>query len=269
MNEVATDYNAGFTSAVARMVQEYGGTALTNFPPAETPGTELMVEAAVNASGNNFLEVKASIKNQSAWPARGLVNGKLRYFFTLDGRTPAELSTQASYNQCENAPSGPVQYADDVYYVEIDCSGTVIYPGGQQEYRKEVQFRISTTGSWDNANDWSYEGVSTAAQSPSLAPKIVLYDGNRIVWGQEPNGDGVEPLPTRTPTVAPTGTPTGGPTSNPTGVPTSSPTPNPVVTPIPAPTAEIPACGTENHVSLQQSFANAASLIYLPSNKWR
>jgi hypothetical protein len=32
-NEVALDYNAGFTGALARMLWEYGGTPLTDFPP--------------------------------------------------------------------------------------------------------------------------------------------------------------------------------------------------------------------------------------------
>ena len=34
-NEVALDYNAGFTGALARMVVEFGGTPLANFQPAE------------------------------------------------------------------------------------------------------------------------------------------------------------------------------------------------------------------------------------------
>src|SRR5690606_25504798 len=42
MNEVATDYNAGFTSALARLVGEYGGTPLAHFPtPEPTGGPEI------------------------------------------------------------------------------------------------------------------------------------------------------------------------------------------------------------------------------------
>ncbi|MBV7335694.1 glycoside hydrolase family 9 protein, partial [Chloroflexi bacterium TSY] len=289
MNEVATDYNAGFTSAVARMVQEYGGTPLNDFPPAETPDTEIFVEAAVNASGSNFLEVKALLKNQSAWPARGLENAKLRYFFTLDGGSAADVTTGANYNQCNNAPSAPMQYADDIYYIEIDCSGTVIYPGGQQDYRKEVQFRIATSGIWNNGNDWSYDGLSTSPQNPAFAPKIVLYDGNQIVWGQEPDGVGVTPVPTSTPTnVPPTNVPpmaTPTPTSLPPGVPTTTPTATPTVlppdvptatptspnaptttTPIPTPTATppgyIPDCGMPRVRALLE---NGGSVTYLPN----
>ena len=40
MNEVATDYNAGFTSALARLYQEYGGTPLaTSRPPSRRTST--------------------------------------------------------------------------------------------------------------------------------------------------------------------------------------------------------------------------------------
>jgi endoglucanase len=37
VNEVALDYNAGFTSALARLHAEYGGTPLGSFPQPETP----------------------------------------------------------------------------------------------------------------------------------------------------------------------------------------------------------------------------------------
>jgi len=36
-NEVALDYNAAFTGALARMISEFGGEPLQNFPPAENP----------------------------------------------------------------------------------------------------------------------------------------------------------------------------------------------------------------------------------------
>ena len=42
MNEVATDYNAGFTSALVRLYSEYGGTPLASFPAAEAPDMDEM-----------------------------------------------------------------------------------------------------------------------------------------------------------------------------------------------------------------------------------
>src|SRR3954469_21314738 len=71
MNEVATDYNAGFTGALARLAQEYGGAPLANFPqPEAVVGNEIFPEASVNASGTNFTEFRVLLNNESGWPAR-------------------------------------------------------------------------------------------------------------------------------------------------------------------------------------------------------
>ena len=89
-NEVATDYNAGFTGALARLAQEFGGAPLANFPqPEAVVGNEIFVEASVNASGSNFTEIKALLNNQSGWPARMGDKLSFRYYFTLEsGVTP-------------------------------------------------------------------------------------------------------------------------------------------------------------------------------------
>ncbi|MEV5883898.1 glycoside hydrolase family 9 protein [Streptomyces sp. NPDC052020] len=216
-NEVATDYNAAFSGALARLYAEYGGTPLASFPEAERPDRpEISVQAAVNASGSAFTEVKAYLVNRSAWPARALTGASLRYYFTLEpGVSPDQISVTTHYNQCGEA-SGPTRLAGDVYYVTVDCSDTVIAPAGQSAYRKEVQFRISSTGAWDPADDWSYEGVATTPGStPVNASHIVLLEGTERQWGTPPDGTAPDPDP------APTGTPT------PTPAPTPTPTPGP------------------------------------------
>ncbi len=185
MNEVALDYNAGFTSAVARLYGEYGGTPAANFPVAETPdGPELTVEASVNQSGAQFTEIKAFVLNRSAWPARTF-NGTLRYYFTLDGATtPGQITVTTNYNQCGTA-SAPKQYSGSVYYVEIPCAG--VAPAGQSAYRKEVQFRITSTGTWDPSDDWSQAGLGTG-NSVARTDRIVLRQDGDVVWGKEPSG---------------------------------------------------------------------------------
>lgn len=209
-NEVATDYNAGFTSALVRMYAEFGGTPLANFPVAEVPPSpEIFAEASVNAASTSFTEIKLNIKNTSGWPARMLDNGKARYYFTLDGTTtPADITVNANYNQCL-PPTGPTQFSGNVYYVEINCTGTKIYPGGQSAFRKEVQFRIASSKQWDPTNDWSYAGVATTPGAPPvLVNNITIYAGNTRVWGVEPDGTPITPTntPTNTP-VTPTNTP--------------------------------------------------------------
>lgn len=236
-NEIATDYNAGFTSALARLYQEYGGTPLASFPPAETPdGPETFIEASLNTTGTTFTEVKTYIKNQSGWPARNLSQASFRYFFTLDaGATPAMISVLTNYNQC-GTTSGPTQWSGDIYYVTINCAGFNIYPGGQEESKREVQFRVASTGPWDTSNDWSFVGVGAAGTTPVIVNNIVLYNNGVKIWGNEPSTSGVTSTPvntatrTNTPPVATiTNTPTR--TNTPNNVPTITKTPTRTNTP--------------------------------------
>src|SRR5678815_4498869 len=190
MNEVATDYNAGFTGALARLAQEYGGTPLANFPqPEAVVGNEIFPEASVNASGTNFTEIRLYLNNQSGWPARMGDKLSSRYYFTLEsGVTPSQITINANYNQCL-APTGPTLHAGSVYYITVNCTGVKIYPGGQSNYRKEVQFRIASSGAWDPSNDWSFTGVGTTPGStPVLVQRIPVYDNGVRVFGNEPGG---------------------------------------------------------------------------------
>ncbi|WP_439379612.1 glycoside hydrolase family 9 protein [Amycolatopsis lexingtonensis] len=209
MNEVALDYNAGFTSALARLYGEYGGTPSASFPPRETPdGPEILAQGGLNQpDGGTFTEVKAYVLDKSAWPARTFT-GSLRYYFTLDGATtPAQISVTSAYNQCD-APSVH-QFSGQVYYVEVPCSGGVA-PGGQSRYRKEVQFRISSTGTWDPGNDWSHTGLAPSGTAPADDPRLVLTQGSAVLWGTEPGQSTAD----TTPPSAPTGvTATAGSTS--------------------------------------------------------
>lgn len=194
MNEVATDYNAGFTGALARLYKEYGGAPAANFPAPETPdGPEIFLEAGVNASGSTFTEIKAIVRNQSGWPARTLTNGSFRYYFTLDGATTAsQITVSSAYNQCK-PPTGPTLLSGKIYYVTVDCSGTSIAPAGQSQHRREVQFRIASSGTWDPSNDWSYDGVATTpGATPVRVANMTLYAGTAKIWGNPP---GDEPPP--------------------------------------------------------------------------
>lgn len=185
MNEVALDYNAGFTGALARLHGEYGGTPLTSFPVAEAPGgPELTVQASVNQSAAQFTEIKAFVLNKSAWPARTF-NGSLRYYFTLDGSTtPSQITVTTNYNQC-GTPSAPTQHSGSVYYVDVPCPG--VAPAGQSAFRKEVQFRITSAGTWDPSNDWSYVGLGSG-NTVAQTERIVLRQDGNTVWGSEPGG---------------------------------------------------------------------------------
>jgi hypothetical protein len=104
MNEVATDYNAGFTGALARLAQEYGGAPLANFPqPEAVVGNEIFPEASVNAAGSNFTEIKVLLNNQSGWPARMGDKLSYRYYFTLESGVTASQITH--HGQLQPVPA--------------------------------------------------------------------------------------------------------------------------------------------------------------------
>ncbi|MEO3821043.1 glycoside hydrolase family 9 protein [Plantactinospora sp. B24E8] len=198
MNEVATDYNAGFTSALARLHTEYGGTPLANFPQPESPDIdEITVETTVMQNEPRSTGIKAIVYNKSAFPARALTDSRFRYYFRPEGTSAIQVTS--GYTQGCPAPTSARQYAGDIWYVEVDCSGHTIAPAGQSAHRMEVQFTIGVPegGTWDPTNDPSYQ--ATAGPNPKLA----LWEGDDLVWG-------AEPAPPTPDTVAPSvpGTPT-------------------------------------------------------------
>ncbi|RCU50421.1 glycosyl hydrolase family 5 [Corallincola holothuriorum] len=197
-NEVATDYNAGFTSALARLWLDEGGTPIpaSQFPVAEVRDTELFVEAKVNSEGPRYIELSTKVHNHTAWPARTTSNLKFRYWVDLTevydaGYTANDVSVSTAYSQGSGI-SGLHAWgdkADNLYYAEVSLEGVDVYPGGQSASKKEVQFRLSlptntNRSDWDNSNDPSWDNYGSGTKN---APKIALYDGDTLVWGEEPS----------------------------------------------------------------------------------
>lgn len=256
LNEVATDYNAGFTGALARLVLQSGGTPLAQFPPAESPGDEIYVDASLLSESANSSVIKTVLTNISSTPARALKNAKLRYYFTLDGVLPQQISLAADYNQCGRAPTGPHAVSGNTYYVEVDCTGVDIAPGGQSRYRKEVQIRISSQGAWNPGNDWSRSGLTGTL---AKARRIVLFENGTKVWGDLPDGS----LPP-TPVVTPTRTPT--PVSTPVVTPTS--TPRPTVTATPRPSSTVAPTVTATPRPTTAPVAGDCTYSYVVRSDW-
>jgi endoglucanase len=236
-NEVATDYNAAFTGCLAKMVQWYGGTSLANFPVPETREPEMFAQAIYNNYGGTYTEVRLQMNNRSGWPAR--VTDKLSCRFYVDlteafdnGLTLSDVYAKTSGTVAK--ASAFTQYSGNIYYTTIDFTGTKIYPGGMNEYYKEIQFQIGTSrgdaSCWSTANDYSFQGLNGTTFTTST--KIPVYDNGILVFGSEPSGT--------TPGVTPTRTPTPVVTVTPTPVRTATPvvaTPTPVRTATPRRTA--------------------------------
>jgi endoglucanase len=239
-NEGALDYNALFSGALAELTQEYGGTALANFPPRETPdGPEMLVQAAPNATGSNFVEIKAIVENMSAWPARKLTNGTFRYYFTLDaGYSLSQLQFSSAYNQCAT-PTGATQLTGSTYYVTLDCTGQSIQPSGQSDFKREVQFRITFPGPHDYTKDYSFQGLpNTPGATPVNDSSMTLYDGTSLVWGTAPGGTTGSPSPS----VSPSRSASPSPSVSPSASPSRSASPSPSVSASPSPSTAAAAC---------------------------
>jgi endoglucanase len=195
-NEVATDYNACFSGALAKLVQDDGGTALANFPQPETPTDEFVVEAKLNGSGPTYSEYSVWVENHSAWPSRIPGQFKYRLFVNISEGIAAGY-TASSYVVSANG-SGVTftnliawDAAKNIYYTEVTyIPSIIIWPGGQGESAEESQIRIrlpfdAPASAWDPTNDWSYQGITG---SLTFVQNIPLYADGTLVRGNEPSG---------------------------------------------------------------------------------
>lgn len=191
-NEVACDYNAGFTGLLAKLYTRYGGQTIKDFGAVEiVDEDEYVVEAAVNAQGNDFIEIKSMVYNMTGWPARVSNGLELRYFVDLSevyegGGSADKLEITTNYMQDAKADGLKVwDEAKHIYYLSVKYSDNALYPGGQQHYKKETQVRIrNANGSWDNSNDPSFDGLVTGQLKKTV--KTCLYENGKLVYGVEP-----------------------------------------------------------------------------------
>lgn len=200
-NEVATDYNAGFTALLCKMVSKYGGEKLDDFPQSEKANDEfeeLFVQACLNQDNANFTELKVLATNHTAWPARYTEDISYRYYFDLselEGTeyTVDDITITKGYDEWSNTEiSDPIHYQDNIYYVEIQYGeGSVIAPIGKEQESAELQFRIAmpdASNVWDPTNDYSYQGLTNDTQNLYVTPYITMYYDGVLVWGTEPDG---------------------------------------------------------------------------------
>jgi len=201
-NEVATDYNAGFSSLLAWSVKTYGGTPLADFPQPAVRDTEYTVVAKINTPGDRFTEISATIQNKTTWPARRPEHLKIRYYIDLSevieaGIAPTEVV--AEFKICHLCSTSlvmtalqPISDSSTIYYTDIILDGENIFPGGQSPYRREVQFRIGLPETapqnvWNPGNDPSFKGLTTMSDTVGHTA-IPAYENGILVWGTEIDG---------------------------------------------------------------------------------
>lgn len=243
-NEVATDYNAGFTAALCKMISEYGGETDPNFPPVEAhDGPEFYVEATMKQGSSSGATVGFKITNHSAWPARVQDNLSFRYYMDLSevveaGFKPEDITIRCDRDQATSMYasrgikgaeiSTPKQYDGNIYYVEVSFpDGRAVLPvsEGMQQCEIILAFVFPNYGNgWDAANDFSNKDILNGKTETTedgktigiVTPYIPTYINGELYYGYEPDGtyaDGgmtqsAQPPKTTTTTTAPVTTTT-------------------------------------------------------------
>lgn len=243
-NEVATDYNAGFTAALCKMISEYGGETDPNFPPVEAhDAPEFYVEATMKQGSTSGATVGFKITNHSAWPARVQDNLSFRYYMDLSevvdaGFKPEDITIRCDRDQATSMYasrgikgaeiSAPKQYDGNIYYVEVSFpDGRAVLPvsEGMQQCEIILAFVFPNYGNgWDAANDFSNKDILNGKTETTedgktigiVTPYIPTYINGELYYGYEPDGtfaDGgmtqsAQPPKTTTTTTAPVKTTT-------------------------------------------------------------
>jgi Glycosyl hydrolase family 9/Secretion system C-terminal sorting domain/Cellulose binding domain/Divergent InlB B-repeat domain len=188
-NEVATDYNAAFSGAIARIIAD-GASVTPPAIPKEKVGEEFLASIKSNSVGTNYFEPSVRIQNHTAWPARRAAKLSFRYFIDISEGISAGYSI-ANYSVALGgyAPDatlipGLKLWTGNIYYVEVEYNNVAMYPGGQSESQRECQFRISgPPNTWNSANDFSYTGVTNTESNTLYIP---IYENGVKVYGNVP-----------------------------------------------------------------------------------
>ena len=208
-NEVACDYNAGFTALLCKMTEAYGGTPDPDFPEPETRDKEFYVETKLTeTSGGVTLSFK--LTNHSAWPARIEDNLSYRYYMDLSevinaGFQPGDVFMRVDRDQAKMyddytpAQISEVQhYKDNIYYIEVTYpDGRVAMPISEGQHQCELMLALVfpdyQTG-WDASNDYSNTDLLKNVGEYVISDCIPVYQNGVLISGREP--DGKEPVTT-------------------------------------------------------------------------
>jgi len=219
LNEVATDYNAGFVGSLAKMYDMYGGEPLENWPQPEdfrAPQDDIVeyfCRGWIIYDGYGTTNLMFQLNNRSARPPTMKDKLSIRYYMDLSELFDAGKGlddVEIKLNESQGAELiGLKQYKDDIYYFTVDFTGTQLLPTEWEMCEKDafvsIKYKDSDIGS--NENDWSYQDIKSDPDYDSisfegLTPYIPVYDDGVLLWGQEPGG--VTPEPTTKPTPTPT-----------------------------------------------------------------
>ena len=214
-NEVACDYNAGFTALLCKMTAEYGGTTDAAFPEPEQRDSELYVETKLTeSSGGVTLSFKYT--NHTAWPARCVDNVSYRYYMDLSELLDAgyqasdvvmrvDRDQALMYSEYDPAEISPVtHYQGNIYYIEVTYrDGRVALPISEGQQQCELMLALvypDYQSGWNAENDYSNIDLLEQVGEYTVTDNIPLYINGILYSGTEP--DGTTPTPTEPSTTS-------------------------------------------------------------------
>ncbi len=202
-NEVADDYNAGFTGLMAKMTKEYGGTTDPSFPEPEQRDAEFFVQAQMKQSSGSGVSLSLKFTNHTAWPARVVDNMSYRYYFDASeiikaGFKASDIVVRVDRDQAlmygaeYGAVISPItQYKDTVYYIEVSYpNGKAVLPISEGRHQCETMLALvypNYASGWDATNDYSNLDILDS-EDPVITDKITVYHNGKLVYGVEPDG---------------------------------------------------------------------------------
>ncbi len=214
-NEVATDYNAGYTALLCKMLDVYGGKSDPSFPPKEVhDAPEFYVEALNKGMSAQGATVSFKITNHSAWPARVQDNISFKYFMDLSeakamGLDPTQVVVRCDRDQSAMYSGKGVKpaeiseikhYDGDIYYVEVNLpDGRAVLPvsEGMQQCEILLAFVLPDyKDGWDGSNDFSNKEILNAKGTEDAEGKVTgivtkyvpVYVNGKLYYGMEPDG---------------------------------------------------------------------------------
>jgi hypothetical protein len=202
-NEVATDYNAGFTALLCKMTDKYGGETDPDFPETEQHDMpEFYVEAKIKSSASG-VDLSLKITNHSAWPARVQDNLSYRYYMDLSEIIDAGYSADDIVIRCDRdqalmysgvSPaeiSSPIHYKDNIYYIEVTYpDGRAALPISEGCHQCELMLALvfpNYGSGWDAENDFSNTEI-LGAEDAMMTQYIPVYVNGELYYGIEPDG---------------------------------------------------------------------------------
>jgi hypothetical protein len=171
-----------------------GGTGAAGLPndpdwdPPDMVATAKVVvfyKAQQTAASAREVRMDLMFKNQTE-ADYSLADVTVRYWMSAE--PPPRLNIDYSVTALRASPPTFVGNAG-VSYVEFSFGATGVVPPYVDDNTlandTRMQIRIDTTidSNFNQANDWSYDGSTGAAQAN---PKITMYEGDTLIWGCDP-----------------------------------------------------------------------------------